>query len=79
MVFEVIAYAPQLRCGGGRPADTHGSGAQHLFEAGVHLFLFNGLASVGLRDTFTHRGAEPGVFLKQTQGGVLHQVRGVGP
>ena len=51
-------------------------GAQHLLEAGVHLFFFNELATVGLPDTFTHGGAEPGVFLKQAQGGVLHQVLG---
>src|SRR5271165_5574243 len=51
--------------------------AQHLFQAGVHFFLFNELAPVGLRDTFPDGGAEAGLFLKQAQGCVLDQPLGV--
>ena len=47
--------------------------AQHLLETGVHFFLCNELAAVGLGDTFAHGGPEAGFFLKQAQRGVLHQ------
>jgi len=55
VLFQVIADMLQVRCGGGRPADVH-LGAQHLFEAGVHVFFFDELAPVGLCDTFSHGG-----------------------
>jgi hypothetical protein len=48
------------------------SGAQHLFEAGVHFLFFNELAPVSLCDTFPHGGAKAGLFLKQAQRFSLH-------
>ena len=68
----------QVRCGCGRPADTH-LRAEHLLQASVHFFFLNELATVGLRDALTHGGAEVGFLLKQAQRRVLYQVFGVCP
>jgi len=51
---------------------------QHLFQAGVHFFLFNELAPVGLRNTFPPSRTKAGLFLKQAQSCVLHQSLSVG-
>jgi len=79
MLFEVIADVLQVCRGRERPANAHHSGAQHLLEAGVHLIFFDELATVSLRNAFTHDGAEAGFFLKKPQRGVFHQVCGIGP
>ena len=52
-------------------------GAQLLVKAGVHFF-FNELAPFGQCDTCPDGGAKAGLFMKQTQGYVLHQLLGVG-
>ncbi len=52
-------------------------GAQHLLQAGIHFFFFNKLAPVGLCNAHPHGGAKAGIFLQQTQRGVLHQPHGV--
>ena len=53
-------------------------GAQHLLQAGAHFLLLNELAAVSLCDALPHGGTEAGIFLKQAQGGFLHQSFGVG-
>ena len=60
----------------GRPANTHQE-LKHPLDARFHLFLFDKLPPVGLRDALSHRGAKPGVLLKQAQGGILHQPLGI--
>lgn len=77
-VFEIIANALQVRCCCWRPAYTH-LGAEHLFQAGVHLFFFNELAAVGLRDTFPYGCAKPDFLFKQVQSCVFHLSYRVGP
>jgi hypothetical protein len=78
MLFQVIVDLLQIRCGGWRPADTH-LGAKHLFETRVHFFFFDKLAPISLSDAFAHGGAKPVFFFEQAQGGILHQMRGIGP
>ena len=62
----------KVRCGGGRPADTH-LRAEHLLQAGVHFLFLNKLAPVGLRNALSNGGPKAGIFLKQTQRGILYQ------
>jgi len=78
VVFEVIVNVLQVRCGGGRPADTHFLRAQHLLYAGIHFLFFYKLAPIGLCDTFPHQGTKPGIAFEQAQGCLLHQSLGVG-
>jgi hypothetical protein len=49
-----------------------------LFQAGVHLVLFNELTPVGLGNALPHGGTKSYIFLKQTQGGILHEPLGDG-
>ena len=79
VLLEVIVDVVRVRCGGSRSAEAHHLGTQHLLETPVHVFFFNQLATLGLRDTLAHGGAETGFFLKQAQRRVLYQVFGVGP
>jgi len=50
---QIIADLRKIRRRGGSPADTH-LGAEHLLQAGVHLFLLNKLTAIGLGNTFAH-------------------------
>jgi len=79
MFFEVVVDVVQIRCGGGRPADSHCLGTQHLLQSSVHFVFFDELASVGLGDAFTNSGAKARVLLEQAQSGFFHQTLGVGP
>ncbi len=78
ILLEVVADALQIRGCGGRPADTHGLGAQHLLETGVHFFFFDELTPVGLGYTFFDGGAKASFLRKQAQSGVLHPMLGFG-
>lgn len=48
-----------------------------LLEPPAHFVVVNKLAAIRLRDTFTHRRAEPGGSLEKAEGGVLHQLLGI--
>lgn len=61
-----------------RPADTH-SGAEHFFEAGVHLFFLDEFAPVGAGFAFLHGGAETRILVHQPHGCVFHKHLWVGP
>jgi hypothetical protein len=50
-----------------------------LFQAGVHFFFLDELASVGLRNALRDGGTKVGIFLKQAQSAILHQSLGVCP
>jgi hypothetical protein len=76
MISEIIADLLQIRGCSGGPADAH-SGAQHLFEAGVHFLIFNELAPIRLGDAFPHGCPEASVFVQETQRSILYQPLGV--
>lgn len=47
------------------------SGAQHLFEPGVHFSFLNELAPAGIGLTFHHRGTKTRVFIQKPQSGIF--------
>jgi hypothetical protein len=51
----------------------HASGVKHPFDTGVHLFLFDKLPPVGLRDAFPHGGAKTRILFKQAHDLILYQ------
>lgn len=63
-----MADTLHVRGGGRRPVDAH-LGAEHFFEAGVHLFLFDELAAIGVGFGFHDGGAKTRVLIDH--GGVL--------
>jgi hypothetical protein len=64
VLFKVIAYLLQVRCGSRGPADAH-SGAKHFLETSIHFVFFDELATVRLRNAFPHSGAEMSIFGKK--------------
>lgn len=71
-VAEITVDVVKVRGRGGRPADTP-LGAEHPLQASVHFFFVDEVAPVGLRNALADRSAKTRIFLKQAQGGVLHQ------
>src|SRR6202022_5205839 len=49
-------------------ASGYPSGIKHLFDARVHLLLFDEFPGGGLRDALLHGGAGTGILLKKAQG-----------
>jgi hypothetical protein len=45
----------------------YASGIKHLFDARVHLLLFDEFPAVGLRDALLHGDAETGTLLTKAQ------------
>ena len=78
VVLQVVAYRIEVGDGEGCPANAR-LRPKHLFKAGVHLFFFDALASVGLRNSRAHGGAETRLILDEPQGGIDQQPLGIGP
>jgi hypothetical protein len=74
---QISADFLKIGGGSGRPANSH-SGAQHLFDTGVHLRLLNELSSIRLRDALTNRLSESRVLLQNTQRGILDKLFHIG-
>jgi len=51
---------------------------EHLLQSSVHFCFLDELASVGLGNALADGGAKASIFLKQSQGGILHYPFGVG-
>ena len=52
--------------------------AEHLLQAGIHFYFFNELAPVGLGNALADGSAKAGIFLKQSQSGIVHQLFAIG-
>jgi len=52
---------------------NNASGLEHRFQAGVHFFLFDKLATLSRRDSLFHGGEETGFLVEITSNHVRYQ------
>jgi len=73
---DILGFVPGHRR---RPESIGGaSGLEHAPNPGIHFFLFNELAPVGLHNALPDGGTKAGIFLKESQRRILYQPLGVG-
>ena len=76
MLAEVGVDGFKIFGGSGGPAQSHLS-ADHLFEASVHLFLFDKISGVCLIETMLDCFAKLIVTMVKIEGGIDYQLLGI--